>query len=207
MKEDEERLGRGIEAIFKRTVLPAAQGCEMVKLPYGHIVKEGHDVEVHLELAPGDNLGRIFRDLARRADAGEFENLVDVQELRRRARDHHERGLQHYAAGRLERALSELRKAATYRVGADLMFNIGVVLDDLGRRKEAAEAYAKALRCDPDHLAAHVNLAILHYRAGRFDKAMEHYQRLVSRAPELVEGGGGSPFPQRRSVRRLAPAG
>jgi tetratricopeptide (TPR) repeat protein len=45
----------------------------------------------------------------------------------------------------------------------DASFNLGVVLGELGRLNEAAEAYAATLKLEPNHQGALLNLAALWY--------------------------------------------
>lgn len=66
-----------------------------------------------------------------------------------------------------------------------LHYNLGVVLEDLGRTSDAAAAYEAALRIDPELRDCLFNLALLDERLGRRREAirhMAHYRRLVGRA-------------------------
>ena len=47
-----------------------------------------------------------------------------------------------------------------------LLFNLGVLLDDMGRRPEAIAAYEAALRADPALADGHYNLALLYEKPG-----------------------------------------
>ncbi|MDB6082928.1 MAG: hypothetical protein JWN43_809 [Gammaproteobacteria bacterium] len=88
--------------------------------------------------------------------------------------------------GRLLHAQGRLAEAEnTYR-GAlerdcDTLFNLGVVLEDLARKDDAATAYGDALSLDPNCADAHYNLARLHDAAGRRRESLRHllaYRRL-----------------------------
>jgi tetratricopeptide (TPR) repeat protein len=64
---------------------------------------------------------------------------------------------------------------------AILLFNLGVLLEDLHREAEAVAAYREALVHDPGMADAHFNLALLHERAGEAQAAFRHllsYRRL-----------------------------
>jgi tetratricopeptide (TPR) repeat protein len=68
--------------------------------------------------------------------------------------------------------------------GADpmLLYNLGVLLDDMDRKSEAMEAYEAALRAQPDLADCHYNLALLCEELGRPKDAIRHmaqYRRLV----------------------------
>lgn len=93
--------------------------------------------------------------------------------------------------GRLLHTRHEEKKAeAVYRRGLKecgvhpvLLFNLGVVLEDLGRIEEAIEAYQGALGADPNMADGHFNLARLYEAQGKEQHAIRHlgqYRRLVS---------------------------
>ena len=68
-------------------------------------------------------------------------------------------------------------------IGAEavLLFNLGVLLEDMQRRKEAVQAYEGALRVDPRLADSHYNLALLYERLGKPREALRHmslYRRL-----------------------------
>jgi tetratricopeptide (TPR) repeat protein len=93
--------------------------------------------------------------------------------------------------GRLLHARHDEKKAEiVYRrglqeCGADpvLMFNLGVVLEDLGKIDDAIEAYQAALSEDPNMADGHFNLARLYEAQGKEQHAIRHlgqYRRLIS---------------------------
>ena len=61
-------------------------------------------------------------------------------------------------------------------VGDDpvLLFNLGVLMEDMHRRMEAVHAYQKALRLDPGLADAHYNVALLFEGLGRPKDAIRH---------------------------------
>ena len=64
-----------------------------------------------------------------------------------------------------------------------LLFNLGVLLEDLRRKAEAIEAYEAALRADPDLADGHYNLALLYEQAAQPKNALRHmarYRRLTA---------------------------
>jgi tetratricopeptide (TPR) repeat protein len=88
----------------------------------------------------------------------------------------HEHGGKSEAESVYQRALS------TCGPDSLLMFNLGVVLEDLGRTGAALDAYQSALEEDPDLADCHYNLARLYETLGKPQHAIRHlgqYRRLV----------------------------
>jgi tetratricopeptide (TPR) repeat protein len=89
--------------------------------------------------------------------------------------------------GRLLHLEGKHREAErTYRRASEpdaiLLFNLGVLLEDLDRQQEARAAYQQAIVHDPAMADAHFNLALLHERAGERQAAFRHllsYRRLL----------------------------
>lgn len=70
--------------------------------------------------------------------------------------------------------------------GADaiLLFNFGVLFDDMRRKPDAVKAYLGALRVDPTLADAHYNLALLYKQLGKPKEAIRHmsqYRRLMAK--------------------------
>jgi Flp pilus assembly protein TadD len=53
-------------------------------------------------------------------------------------------------------------------------FNLGVLLEELGRKDEAVLAYRQAILRDPDFADAHCNLGLLLEATGRRQEAVRH---------------------------------
>jgi tetratricopeptide (TPR) repeat protein len=69
--------------------------------------------------------------------------------------------------------------------GADalLLYNLGVLLEDLDRKTEAMESYQAALRDDPLMADCHYNLALVCEQLSRPQEAIRHmarYRKLVA---------------------------
>ena len=93
--------------------------------------------------------------------------------------------------GRLLHERGDIREAErVYRRAADhcghdalLMFNLGVVLEDLGKPGAALEAYQTAIAENPNLADCHYNLARLYESLGQSQHAIRHlgqYRRLLS---------------------------
>lgn len=84
------------------------------------------------------------------------------------------------------RAAEKVYRRALEHCGTDsmLLFNLGVALEDLGKREAALEAYNAAITEDPNLADCHYNLARLYESAGKTQHAIRHlgqYRRLVTR--------------------------
>jgi tetratricopeptide (TPR) repeat protein len=77
-----------------------------------------------------------------------------------------------HLAGRLEEAERVYRGAPEPH--ATLLFNLAVLLEDLGRESEAIQAYRDVLTQEPEYADAHFNLARLHDLAGNQRESFRH---------------------------------
>jgi tetratricopeptide (TPR) repeat protein len=88
-----------------------------------------------------------------------------------------ERGDLHVAAAGYGRALEESPEAETY-------FNLGNVLYELGRERDAAERYMQAIDKDPDFAEAWNNLGNSLVALGRLAEAVDSYERALALEPD-----------------------
>ena len=96
-----------------------------------------------------------------------------------------ERGSALHQAGQLadaERAYREGLEAC----GEDavLLYNLGIVLEDLERKSDALAMYERAVRADPAFADCHYNLALLYEALGKPQSAIRHmaqYRRLMKK--------------------------
>jgi len=84
-----------------------------------------------------------------------------------------------------KRDADEVYRRAFGHIGSDalLLFNHGVLLEDLGNSAAALSAYTRALEGDPKLADCHFNLARLYEALGKPQRAIRHlgqYRRLVS---------------------------
>lgn len=95
-----------------------------------------------------------------------------------------EDGYELHEAGRLQEAEAAYRMALeTHGPDALLLYNLGVLLQDLNRKAEAVESYEAALNLDPAMADGHYNLALLCEDLGRARQAIRHmaqYRRLTA---------------------------
>jgi len=95
-----------------------------------------------------------------------------------------DRGYDLHEAGQLKEAEVVYRNALkTWGADPLLLYNLGVLLEDLDRKAEALESYQAALRGDPRMADCHYNLALLCERLSRPQEAIRHmaqYRKLVA---------------------------
>jgi tetratricopeptide (TPR) repeat protein len=93
-----------------------------------------------------------------------------------------ERGCALHDAGRLAQAEQVYREGVeTCGEDALLLYNLGVLLEDLERKGDALAAYERALSADPGFADAHYNIALLYEALGKPRDAIRHmaqYRRL-----------------------------
>jgi tetratricopeptide (TPR) repeat protein len=58
---------------------------------------------------------------------------------------------------------------------ADVLYNLGVALEDLGKSDEAIAAYLRAIDMDRTYTDAHHNIARLYQEAGDQRRALRHW--------------------------------
>lgn len=89
-----------------------------------------------------------------------------------------------HEAGRLQEAEAAYRKSLeVHGPDALLLYNLGVLLEDMERKTEAVEIYQAALHVDPAMADGHYNLALLCEGLGRAQEAIRHmaqYRRLTA---------------------------
>jgi tetratricopeptide (TPR) repeat protein len=98
--------------------------------------------------------------------------------------DQIDRGVELHEAGHLPEAEAVYRKALEI-FGPDslLLYNLGVLLEDMKRKTEAVEIYQAALHADPAMADGYYNLSLLCEDLGRPQEAirhMAHYRRLTA---------------------------
>ena len=88
-----------------------------------------------------------------------------------------------HEGGELQKSLAVYEQAvAGAQADAVLLFNRGVLLEDLGDAGAALESYQRALEDDPDFADCHYNLARLYESMGKPQHAIRHlgqYRRLL----------------------------
>jgi tetratricopeptide (TPR) repeat protein len=101
------------------------------------------------------------------------------------AEDQMDRAYELHEAGKLHDAEAVYRKILD-DAGPDALvfFNLGVLLEDMERKAEAAESYQAAVLLDPGMADCHYNLALVCEQLGRPQEAIRHmaqYRKLVAK--------------------------
>lgn len=86
----------------------------------------------------------------------------------------HNLGLICHAMGDIDGAIKLLSQASELKPGDQYLCNLGRVLFDAGKYKQALEALQKALKLNPQYSDTHVNLAAIYIELGKLDKAEAH---------------------------------
>lgn len=99
---------------------------------------------------------------------------------------YHYTGLAAAALGELTRAIDVLTEGvAAYPRAGVLLNNLAVALERQGRTTDAAAMLERGLVETPAMAQLHKNAGDLHYRAGRWDDALESFARAVRLVPDL----------------------
>lgn len=185
-------------------VLRTAQALAAAKVPAKRITRSLRELRRHLPGAmplSGLSIGAVgervvVKEGASRwqAESGQyllaFEGdpaagaLKIIEQPKASIEEEIDRGYDLHQAGELDQAEAVYRKALDAH-GPDslLLYNLGVLLQDLGRTADAAEAYRAALHGDPGMADCHYNLALLCEALALPQEAIRHmaqYRRLTA---------------------------
>ena len=192
-------------------VLRTAQALAAAKVPRQRITRSMRELRRHLpESMPLSGLSIaaeadrvVVRDGKKRwqADSGQYllsfdgdpsggslrimEKALEAPQPSPDPDQYIEQALELHEAGRLAEA-ERLYRQGLHACGPDavILFNLGVLLEDLRRGRDAARAYEECIAIDPAFADCHYNLALLYDALGRPKEAIRHmgqYRRLVRR--------------------------
>ena len=104
----------------------------------------------------------------------------------------HRLGTALYLRGDIRTARTELERAAAEAPELpQAHYSLGVLLQEEGRHREAAERFAAALQARSTYTEARLRLAFSLRRSGDPEGALAEYRRLSRMNPDLVEAGFG----------------
>ena len=90
-----------------------------------------------------------------------------------------------YHEQRWDEAIREFSEARRLNPGyAQWAANLGVVLDQVGRKAEARVQYEAALAIDPHHVDAHHNYGLQLAHEGKLDEAIRHFEEALHDNPD-----------------------
>ena len=212
MREDFEAAARGLEEIL--ALEPSATAAHY---PLGQAylsLGEPERAEEHLrqreaaDIRPADPLMAALDRLLESAQAYETRGIESlnredwdgaVAAFRRGleidsddAELRHRLGTALYLRGDIRMARTELQRAAAESPElAQAQYSLGVLLQDEGRHREAAERFAAALRARSSYTEARLRLAFSLRRSGDPEGALAEYRRVSRMNPDLVEAAFG----------------
>ncbi|MEK7290723.1 MAG: DNA-directed RNA polymerase subunit alpha C-terminal domain-containing protein [Planctomycetota bacterium] len=122
------------------------------------------------ELGNYNNALELFAR-AKKTDAEEFDISMDIAETKR-------------MSGDIEGALHIIKKfSQSHRNDAELYYQWGHCLDDLGEYQEAFCNYEQALQIDPNHVKTLFRMAFNYDMDGEDEKAIEYYEKCTNVSP------------------------
>jgi len=142
-------------------------GVRLAEAPWGELVQV-------LEGCLARTDGQLLLPLEKGSD-------VDADEVFARAEEYEQEG---------DLELAERLYDLAARLDRDdpvIPFNLGNVLDELGRERDAEIAYRQALARDPNFPDAWFNLGVLQEKVGREDEALSSYERAFAVEPSYAD--------------------
>ena len=109
-------------------------------------------------------------------------------------------GLAYSQQGKFTQAVTQFRRALTYRSLPEAYHNLGLAYDRMGRSDAAIRAFRDAVRLRPAYAAAYAGLGDALLAAGQVDEARQALERVIALQPD-------SPLAlaSREQLDRLAP--
>lgn len=128
-------------------------------------------------------LGKCYRELgdynqalecferAKKTDAEEFDIVMDIVETKR-------------TSGNNDEALKIIKSFShAHANSAELYYQWGHCLDDMGEYQEAFNKYEQSLKIDPDHAKTLFRMAFNYDMGGEDEKAIEYYEKCTKLHP------------------------
>jgi tetratricopeptide (TPR) repeat protein len=103
------------------------------------------------------------------------------------AKDHCDRGVEHYRQGEVDEAILEFQEALKFDPNDGLAhYNLAIAYGGQGRFDEAIDEYEEALRIKPDYAQAHHGLGFAYHSQGKFDEAIDEYNEALTIDPDYA---------------------
>ena len=108
---------------------------------------------------------------AKKTDAEEFDIIMDIAETKR-------------MLGNIDDALKIIKSFShSHANSAELYYQWGHCLDDMGEYQEAFNKYEQSLKIDPDHAKTLFRMAFNYDMGGEDEKAIEYYEKCTKLHP------------------------
>src|SRR3989337_3430771 len=108
---------------------------------------------------------------AKKTDAEEFDIIMDIAETKR-------------MLGNIDDALKIIKRFSHSHVNsAELYYQWGHCLDDMGEYQEAFDKYEQSLKIDPNHAKTLFRMAFNYDMGGEDEKAIEYYEKCTKLHP------------------------
>lgn len=199
--QDEEKvLGKGIDAIFRRTTRIRDSREQTVTFENGQITRNGREITIRLSFKPHEDIKTRLLNLVTMADKGTFDSLMDIASLKERALKVAREGLMLQQHDRFEDAYQAYSRALSILEDARIRFNTALVLDQLERQPEARDEYQRVMKLLPNSAIVFNNYGELCFRMGDMDEAMQAYDKMIQLNPKLA-----SCDTERMFARRIGP--
>ena len=131
-------------------------------------------------------LGMAYFSLDRFEEAVEsFEHILQLTHRHPQCYEH--LAIAYFKLNDKEKALTYFLRQLEIQPTANAFYNIGVLLTEKGRQREAIEYFKQAVALEPLHLPAHLNLGVLYLKSQQLELALVHYRQADAIKPNDPE--------------------
>ena len=99
----------------------------------------------------------------------------------------YEKGMAHYRSGEIGKAILELKKAAEQDSTMEVCNNLGAILYNEEKVKDAIPLFRKAVEVAPSSVVGHRNLAFSYAEKGMLNRAIREYEAAIRLDPKEAE--------------------
>jgi tetratricopeptide (TPR) repeat protein len=99
----------------------------------------------------------------------------------------YEKGMAYYRSGEIGKAILELKKAAERDSTMEVCTNLGAMLYNEEKVKDALTLFCKAVEVDPSLIVGHRNLAFAYAQRGVLNRAIREYEAAIRLDPKEAE--------------------
>lgn len=191
-------LGKGIDAIFKRTGVKNSENEKTIRFDGGKLRFNGNRMTIEMECESRQELKNVLTELILLTDRGYFDEFFDYESLRIKADDWSKKAYELQRKNYFNDAVNYYKKALFYGDSGKIRFNLALCYESLGKNNEATSQYLKAIKVK-DAVPIRFNLARLLYKQKSYADAMEHISEAAKQCPKLIEGDLQTIFQRRFS--------